>query len=254
MTDTLKLREESGAKPPALSVRGLRFRYVGAVDTPPDAWTIDLPTLDVAQREQVLLTGGSGIGKSTLLHLIAGLVDPAEGTVLVDGTNIHALSGAPRDRFRGSAIGMIFQTFNLLSGFSALENVLAALMFSSVPRGKHHELAEATLSRLGITRLHAAPEELSVGQQQRVAVARAVVCRPALVLADEPTASLDPENAEHAMDLIQSVCRELGAALVCVSHDPAMSARFERREKLGSLVSTAATSATSAATVAGGSR
>ncbi len=254
MTNTPKLRDESGTKPPALSVRGLRFRYVGAVDTPPDAWTIDLPALDVAHGEQVLLTGGSGTGKSTLLHLIAGLVDPAEGTVLVDATNIHALAGAPRDRFRGTTIGMIFQTFNLLAGFSALENVLAALMFSSVPPAKHQELAEATLSRLGIMRLHAAPEELSVGQQQRVAVARAVVCRPALVLADEPTASLDPENAEHAMDLIQSVCRELGAALLCVSHDPAMSARFERREKLGSLVNTAATFASGAAAGAGGSR
>lgn len=254
MTDTPKLRDESGAKPPALSVRGLRFRYVGAVDTPADSWTIDLPSLDVAHGEQVLLTGGSGTGKSTLLHLIAGLVDPAEGTVLVDGTDIHSLAGAPRDRFRGTKIGMIFQTFNLLSGFSALENVLAALMFSSVPAGKHQELAEAALARLGITRVHATPEELSVGQQQRVAVARAVVCRPALVLADEPTASLDPENAEHAMDLIQSVCRELGAALVCVSHDPAMSARFERREKLGSLVRAATIPATGAATGAGGTR
>ncbi|MBL8761202.1 MAG: ABC transporter ATP-binding protein [Phycisphaerae bacterium] len=255
MSSTFQHHDDPGGKPPALSIRGLRFRYVGAVDTPADAWTIDLPSLDVARAEQVLLTGGSGTGKSTLLHLIAGLVDPAEGTVLVDGTNIHALAGAPRDRFRGSAIGMIFQTFNLLAGFSALENVLAALMFSSVPPAKHHDLAEAALSRLGITRIHATPEELSVGQQQRVAVARAVVCRPALVLADEPTASLDPENAEHAMDLVQSVCRELGAALVCVSHDPAMTSRFERREKLGALVqSTGEALAASVASIAGGSR
>lgn len=255
MSTATKHRGDSGATPPALSIQGLRFRYVGAVDTPADAWTIDLPSLNVAHGEQVLLTGGSGTGKSTLLHLIAGLVDPAEGTVLVDGTNIHSLAGAPRDRFRGSAIGMIFQTFNLLAGFSALENVLAALMFSNVPPAKHQDLAEAALSRLGITRIHATPEELSVGQQQRVAVARAVVCRPVLVLADEPTASLDPENAEHAMELIQSVCRELGAALVCVSHDPVMTSRFERREKLGTLVRTASSSlAPAATTTAGGSR
>ncbi len=255
MSSTFKHHGDTGTPRPALSIRGLRFRYDGAVDTPADAWTIDLPSLDVATGEQVLLTGGSGTGKSTLLHLIAGLVDPAEGTVLVDGTNIHTLAGAPRDRFRGTAIGMIFQTFNLLAGFSALENVLAALMFSSVPPGRHMELAEAALSRLGITRIHATPEELSVGQQQRVAVARAVVCRPVLVLADEPTASLDPENAEHAMDLVQSVCRELGAALVCVSHDPAMAARFERREKLGSLIRAAIPSpGAGAATTMGGSR
>lgn len=237
----------------ALSIRNLRFRYSGvgggAAGGSDESWTIDLPTLNVASGEQVLLTGGSGSGKSTLLHLIAGLVDPAEGTVHVAGTNIHSLSGAPRDRFRGKAIGMIFQTFNLLAGFSALENVLAALMFSGVPQGQHHDLAAAALKRLGIERVRATPDELSVGQQQRVAVARAVVCRPALVLADEPTASLDPENADGAMDLIQSVCRELGAALVCVSHDPAMAARFERRERLGSLVRGAPTPA-----AAGGAR
>ena len=227
MTDTPKLRDESGAKPPALSVRGMRFRYVGAVDTPTDAWTIDLPSLDVAHGEQVLLTGGSGTGKSTLLHLIAGLVDPAEGTVLVDGTNIHALAGAPRDRFRGTKIGMIFQTFNLLSGFSALENVLAALMFSRVARREHRPRAAALLEQLGIARPHAKVEQLSVGQRQRVAVARAVACEPTLVLADEPTASLDDANAEAAMDVIFEACARTKSALVCVSHDLSIAPRFD---------------------------
>jgi ABC-type lipoprotein export system ATPase subunit len=217
---------------PALSIRDLKFRYPGAAD-----WIVDLPWLGLAAGEQMLLTAGSGRGKSTLLHVIAGLLDPAEGLVEVAGRPLHTLRGAARDRFRGRHIGMIFQTFNLLHGFSAVENVLAALMFSTIPRREHRARAESLLAALGIDRPEADPDRLSVGQQQRVAVARAVACRPALVLADEPTASLDPENATAAMDLIQKVCREQGAALLCVSHDPAMRGRFERRESLDRLAS-----------------
>lgn len=215
---------------PALRVRGLKFRYP---DAAPDApWIIDLASLDLARGEQMLLTGGSGRGKSTMLYLIAGLIEPAAGTVEVAGQDMHALNGAARDHFRGRSIGMIFQTFNLLHGFSALQNVMAALMFSAVPKSDQEAKARTLLEMLGIDRHHADPDRLSVGQQQRVAVARAVACDPVLVLADEPTASLDPENADGAMDLIQETCRRLGASLLCVSHDPAMAARFERRERL----------------------
>jgi ABC-type lipoprotein export system ATPase subunit len=185
----------------------------------------------------MLLTGGSGRGKSTLLQLISGLLDPIAGTVVVDGQEIHALHGARRDLFRGRTIGMIFQTFNLLHGFSALENVMVAMMFSAIPRREHKGRAAALLSHLGIERPGAAPDALSVGQQQRVAVARALACDPVLVLADEPTASLDPENSATAMDLIQAACREKGAALLCTSHDPAMRERFERRASLAELAS-----------------
>lgn len=212
----------------ALSIRGLRFRY----DAPGEngrAWLIDVPALDLARGEQMLLTGGSGRGKSTLLHLIAGLIDPAEGEVRIAGQSITSLRGAARDLFRGRHVGMIFQTFNLLHGFSALENVMAAMMFSEIPPREHRARAEALLRHLGIERVDADPDRLSVGQQQRVAVARAVACDPVLVLADEPTASLDPENAAGAMDLIQSVCREKNAALLCVSHDPSLRGRFDRR-------------------------
>src|SRR5262249_46865469 len=161
--------------------------------------------------EQMLLTGGSGRGKSTLLHLIAGLIEPNEGAVAVAGQEVHALAGARRDLFRGRKIGMIFQTFNLLHGFSALEHVMAALMFSEVPARQHREKSLTLLRHLGIERVDAEPDRLSVGQQQRVAVARAVACDPVLVLADEPTASLDPENSAGAMDLIQEICREKNA-------------------------------------------
>ncbi len=217
-------------KSPALHIEKLRFRY-----SPRDPLVIDIDSLDVAAGEQVLLTGTSGRGKSTLLYLVAGLMEPTGGRILVNGQNIHAMSGHTRDRFRGTSIGMIFQTFNLLPGFSAAENVMLALMFSDVPRREHRDRALALLETLGVERPNAAADELSIGQQQRVAVARAIACRPALVLADEPTASLDPDNAAAAMDLIQNACTESGAALLCVSHDPAMADRFARRASLHEL-------------------
>lgn len=211
---------------PALDIQNLQFSYPGG---PP---VIDVPSLSLGRGEQLLLTAGSGAGKSTLLHLIAGLMEPAAGVVAVDGTDMHQMRGARRDLFRGRKIGMIFQTFNLLLGFSAVENIMAALMFSSVPAKEHRAKASALLTKLGIDRQDARPTELSVGQQQRIAVARAVVCEPVLVLADEPTASLDPENSAAAMELIQGLCRETNAALLCVSHDPAMRERFSRRLSL----------------------
>lgn len=214
----------------ALAIHALRFRYPGSAD-----WVVSIPSLELARGEQLLLTAGSGAGKSTLLQLIAGLMDPVEGEVKIDGQALHAMHGAKRDLYRGRHIGMIFQTFNLLHGFSALENVMAALMFSSIPAKEHRPRAAALLTRLGIQRQDAEPDELSVGQQQRVAVARALACDPVLVLADEPTASLDPENSAGAMDLIQSLCRERNAALLCVSHDPGMRARFEKRVSLSEL-------------------
>lgn len=239
---TNPLDESNPASPPttdALRIEGLRFKYPArGEDAPIDAgtgWVVDVRELRLGRSEQMLLTGGSGTGKSTLLHLIAGLDDPSEGRVEVASRDIHALRGAARDRFRGRHVGMIFQTFNLLHGFSALENVMAALMFSTIPAREHRERARSLLDRLGIRRIEAPPDRLSVGQQQRIAVARAVACGPELVLADEPTASLDPENAGAAMDLIQEACRTSGAALLCVSHDRSLAGRFENRRALGEL-------------------
>lgn len=218
------------ATQPALDIADLHFKYGGS-----EGFEISVPALTLAPGEQILLTGGSGTGKSTILQIIAGLVDPQLGVVRVAGKQMHAFHGGARDRFRGAHIGMIFQTFNLLQGFSALENVLAALMFSDMPRAKHREHGLTLLNTLGIAKPDALVETMSVGQQQRVAVARAVACRPALVLADEPTASLDPENAAGAIELIQKTCRESGAALLCTSHDPAIKGRFERTESLEAL-------------------
>jgi len=222
----------AGAAPPALSVRDLSFTYRSADGT----FTLKLPRLELARGQQVLLTGPSGSGKSTLLALVAGLLESAAGSVAINGTSIQALRGPARDAFRGRHIGMIFQTFNLLGGMSAIENVELALMFSDLPPPEHRQRAQTLLGALGIAHPSRAVERLSVGQQQRVAIARAVACKPVLVLADEPTASLDPANAQAAMDLIQSTCRQNHAALLCVSHDPAMTARFAHIEALPGLI------------------
>jgi ABC-type lipoprotein export system ATPase subunit len=212
---------------PALSIRDLTFEY----SQPQGGFSLTLPSLELQPGQQLLLTAPSGKGKSTLLALIAGLMEPRSGSVTIAGTNIFSLSGAARDAFRGRNLGMIFQTLNLLRGFTALENVAAALYFAQTPSGSR-ERSLALLSGLGISTPDAPVENLSLGQQQRVAIARAVACKPALVLADEPTASLDPENSGIAMDLIQSACKESGAALLCVSHDPAMASRFSLRQSL----------------------
>jgi len=204
-----------------VSIRGLRFRY-------DRGFAIEVARLDVAAGEQVLLAGASGCGKSTLLHLISGIESPETGSILIGGTDMCALSGSARDTFRGRHVGMVFQTFQLLQGFTALENVMLSLMLGAPTLDQPRGRAEAALERLGMRDLHAPVERLSVGQQQRVAVARAVVTEPSVVLADEPTASLDPANAEAAVELIRSAARVAGAALVVTSHDPALRSVFTR--------------------------
>lgn len=218
----------------ALEIARLHFRYPDR-GAGKQGFELQLPSLTLRRGEELLLVGRSGCGKSTLLQLIAGLIDPTSGTVQIGAQDMHALKGAARDRFRGRSIGMVFQTFNLLQGFSALENVLAALLMSDLVSAESCARAETLLRSLGIERLDARVEELSVGQQQRVAVARALACQPTLVLADEPTASLDPENALNAVRVLRDACREQGAALLVVSHDPSLAQHFERRQILEAL-------------------
>jgi len=221
------MSDATDRQPKALMIHGLTFRY--AADAP---FGLALPSLELARGEEMLLVGRSGCGKSTLLQLVAGLLDATSGTITIGGTDVRALRGAARDRFRGQHVGMVFQTFNLLQGFSARENVLAALLMSDVPKRDWGSRAETLLRSLGIESLDAPAEELSVGQQQRVAIARALACRPTLVLADEPTASLDPDNAANAIRVLRDACREQGAALLIVSHDPSLESHFSRVERL----------------------
>ena len=194
---------------------------------------IRIPRFTLEPRAQVALSGTSGTGKTTFLHLIAGILTPDAGSIELDGRPMSTLSEAARDRLRATHIGYIFQTFNLLQGFTVLENVLLGMSFGP---GADRARAAALLDRVGLSgRLHHFPRQLSTGQQQRVAVARALAHRPRLVLADEPTGNLDAANAREALALIREGCAENEAALLLVSHDPAVLDGFEGRIALAEL-------------------
>ncbi|TWT44124.1 putative ABC transporter ATP-binding protein [Phycisphaerae bacterium RAS1] len=194
---------------------------------------IDVPRFAVDAGQQIALQGSSGSGKTTFLNLLAGILVPDRGRVMIDGHNMAAGSESQRDRLRAAAIGYVFQTFNLLQGFTALENVELGMMFG---RGVDPRIARELLRRVGLAdRLHYRPRQLSVGQQQRVAVARALANHPRLVLADEPTGNLDRHHGHEALTLIREICRENEAALLLVSHDPAVLAEFESVQALSAI-------------------
>ncbi len=192
---------------------------------------LDIPEFEVGAGEQVVVVGRSGCGKTTLLHVVAGISRPTSGRVRIDGWDMVLLEEAEVDRFRAERIGYVFQTFNLLPGFSALENVLLGMTF-----GKHRaerDRARQLLNRVGLGhRLTHKPTQLSVGEQQRVAVARALANRPQLLLADEPTANVDMGNQQTIIDLLRETCREEKVALILVTHAPEVAEQFERIEYL----------------------
>ena len=170
---------------------------------------------------------------------MAGILAADSGRVTIDGVEMTALSEPARDRLRADKLGYIFQTFNLLQGYTVLENVLLGMSFG--PRGADRDHARQTLQRVGLGhRLDHFPGQLSTGQQQRVAVARALANRPRLVLADEPTGNLDRKHAREALALIREVCSEVGAAMLLVSHDEEVLAQFERRQDFAALTTPAA--------------
>jgi len=195
---------------------------------------IRLRQLELGAGEQVALVGQSGSGKSTLLNLIAGILLPDTGEIVVNGTDPTKLSEAARDRFRAANIGYVFQSFNLLQGFTALENVLLGQMFAGGHSGT--ERATKLLETVGLgKRLHHKPRALSVGEQQRVAIARALVNEPPLVLADEPTGSLDAKNGEVVLQLLRKICAENKHTLLVVTHDPTVQKQFEKVVRLEEL-------------------
>ena len=193
------------------------------------------------EREVTALIGPSGCGKSTFirtLNRMHELIDSAglAGKVFLDGTDIYDAGVDPVDvRLR---VGMVFQTHHLLPGFTARENVSAPLLFGGVRPAQHAVIADALLGRLGISDPTVRVDRLSVGQQQRVAIARALVGNPSVVLADEPTAALDPENAVTAVELLKDVCRECNAALLLTSHDPGLEGAFSRVVRFAELAQT----------------
>ena len=224
------------APPPAVELDAVRFEWPGGAGL-----ALALDALTVMRGERVFVRGPSGSGKTTLLSLIGGIVSPDAGTVRVDGTDVGALTGGARDRFRADRIGFVFQQFNLLPFLSVGENVRLGCRFSRARRQRAIEAGgtlgaetDRLLDALGLPRgdERRTAAELSVGQQQRVAAARALIGRPALVIADEPTSALDADARDAFLDLVFAEVAAAGATLLFVSHDAALAPRFDRAVEL----------------------
>jgi ABC-type lipoprotein export system ATPase subunit len=192
---------------------------------------LDIPSFRLEPGEQVALVGKSGGGKTTFLHIIAGITRADSGQVTVDNIDLTRLSEAGCDRVRAARIGYVFQTFNLLPAFSALENVLLGMTFAKSRYDRRRAIR--LLEQVDLAdRLHYKPRALSVGQQQRVAVARALANRPKLLLADEPTANVDAGTQQRIIDLLREVCDAEKVAMLLVTHAADIASQFPRLERL----------------------
>lgn len=221
----------------AVTLKTLRYTWPGAKDP-----VLSIEAFDLEPGRSFFLSGPSGSGKSTLLAAIAGVIEISGGTVRVAGTDVGALSGSRRDRFRVDHLGIIFQVFNLLPWLSPIDNVLLPCRFSEERRKKAGAdpaaTAKALLSDLGLNTsaiLNGPASALSVGQQQRVAAARALIGSPDVVLADEPTSALDEEAKDDFIRLLLRECHSAGASLIFVSHDRTLARHFDRAADLRDL-------------------
>lgn len=207
-----------------LSLKGLRLRYGGRS-------VLSLDRFEAAGGEHWLVLGASGSGKTSLLNLVAGLLEPAEGAIVVDGQPLASLKGAARDQWRGRNVGIVPQKLHLVSSLTVIQNLLLAPYLAGLPADRVR--AGSLLEKLGLEE-HGGkrPNQLSHGQAQRVAIARAVMNRPKLLLADEPTSNLDDANCFQALDVLEEQARECGATLVVATHDQRVKQRFEKRLEL----------------------
>lgn len=195
-----------------------------------DRWIFRDLNLSVSAGEQLALQGESGVGKSTLLNLLAGLDQPDAGRILFKGQDFAQLSVNAQLNLRRTAIGFVFQAFHLMPHLNALQNVMVPCLLMGMPLAQATLQAESLLGELGLSAAKGSfPATLSGGEQQRVALARALVHRPEIVLADEPTGNLDPETADKALSLLCRTCREQHAALVMVTHSAEAAARLDRQ-------------------------
>ena len=204
-----------------IAISGLRFQYESGP-------SFSFPDFSCAAGEHLLVLGESGRGKTTLLHLLAGMIKPNQGNVVINGASTSPMSNAALDKFRGQNIGIIFQTAHFVESLSVIDN----LMLSPFRSGKNATTAEAqaTLQRLNIGhKSKEKPRNLSVGEQQRAAIARAVFHKPAVILADEPTSALDDHNANEVINLLEEQAQQTGAALIIVTHDKRLKDRFQKQ-------------------------
>jgi lipoprotein-releasing system ATP-binding protein len=186
-------------------------------------------SLEIAPGELVAVVGPSGVGKSTLLHLLGGLERPSSGEIAYGATELSALDEAGLARFRNRQVGFVFQFHHLLPEFSALENVMLPLLIRRAPVGEARQQAEAFLRQVGLgARLSHRPGELSGGEQQRVAIARALIGEPTVLLADEPTGNLDSRTGEEVFELLRRLNRERRLTSILVTHNDALAARCDR--------------------------
>jgi len=225
---------------PAAAIENLSFHWQAG---DPDVLAIE--KLTVSAGERIFIEGPSGSGKTTLLNLLAGVVTPTEGSVSVLGTDLSSLSGPQRDTFRADHVGFVFQMFNLIPYLSLVENVVLPLRFSARRQGRVRDNggeansdARRLLKQLGLNvdaLAKRAVTRLSVGQQQRVAVARALIGRPEIIICDEPTSALDTDTRRSFLDLLSKEVAAAGATLVYVSHDRSLEGLFDRTVKLAEI-------------------
>jgi putative ABC transport system ATP-binding protein len=222
-----------------INVENVSFSWPGQ-----SAPTLQMDAFKVERQDQVFIAGPSGSGKSTLLALIGGIVVPQRGTIAILGTELHSISASARDQFRVDHIGFIFQQFNLIPYLSILDNVLLPCQFSRYRRQR--ALAQGTTLRSAaeslLRSLDLAPAlwsrpvtQLSIGQQQRVAAARALIGQPEIIVADEPTSALDADRQQRFLDLMQRECEQACSTLLFVSHDQRLASRFSHRLALNEL-------------------
>jgi putative ABC transport system ATP-binding protein len=207
-----------------LSLKGVRLRYGART-------ALSLDGFEAAPGEHWLVLGASGSGKTTLLHLLAGLLRPSEGEIVVDGQPLARMEGAALDRWRGRTVGIVPQKLHLIQSLDVSENLLLACFLSGLPQDR--DRAAELLKGLNLEgKATARPHQLSHGQAQRVAIARAVMNRPRLLLADEPTANLDDAHCQQALEVLESQAAGCGATLVVATHDQRAKQRFARRIEL----------------------
>jgi putative ABC transport system ATP-binding protein len=211
---------------PRVAVQGVEVSYSR------DAM-IKLPDLALQAQDELVLVGPSGSGKTTLLHVLAGLLKPTKGNVQIAGHDLTTMRESMLERFRAKTVGIVFQDFHLIDGYTALENVMVSLAAAGEPLGTARQKAKVLLAELGLEhRLYHRPKQLSTGERQRVAIARATATHPLLLLADEPTANLDRSKAETAIRLLREAAQRSKAILVVATHDPLVKDAFSKRIEL----------------------